>query len=150
MKFLRKQSMQLSSKMRFLAAQILALAEGDLWLHNAKQANAMARRLAEGVKDLPNVKITQTVEANAVFAMMPQEMVERLQQDFQFYVWNEKNGEVRWMTNWATDAADVDEFVKAIRASHRDERRLGRSSRLRKRPMSEPRRGEFSVASSTR
>jgi threonine aldolase len=116
MKFLRKQSMQLSSKMRFLAAQILALAEGDLWLANARNANVMARRLADGVKDLPNVKITQTVEANAVFVMMPVEMVERLQRDFQFYTWNEKNGEVRWMTNWATSAEDVDEFVAAIRA----------------------------------
>jgi threonine aldolase len=116
MKFLRKQSMQLSSKMRFLAAQILALAEGDLWLANARQANAMARRLAEGVRGLAHVQITQAVEANAVFAMLPAEIVERLQRDFQFYTWNEKNGEVRWMTNWATSQEDVDEFIAAIRA----------------------------------
>lgn len=115
MKFLRKQSMQLSSKMRFLAAQILALAEGDLWLHNARQANATARRLADGVRDLPQLQITQAVEANAVFVMLADDIVERLQRDFQFYVWNEKTGEVRWMTNWATSAEDVDEFVAAIR-----------------------------------
>ena len=117
MKFLRKQSMQLSSKMRFLAAQILALAEGDLWLSNAKQANAMARRLADGVRGLPDLTITQPVEANAVFAMLPEAIVKRLQEDFQFYVWNEKNGEVRWMPNWATAAEDVDEFIAAIRAA---------------------------------
>jgi threonine aldolase len=115
MKFLRKQSMQLSSKMRFLAAQILALAEGDLWLVNARNANAMARRLADGVADLAHVRIIQPVEANAVFVMMPEAMVKQLQETFQFYVWNEKTGEVRWMTNWATSADDVDEFVAAIR-----------------------------------
>lgn len=117
MKFLRKQSMQLSSKMRFLAAQILALAEGDLWLANARNANAMARRLADGVRDLPRLEITQAVEANALFVMIPVEIVARLQRDFQFYVWNEKSGEVRWMTNWATSTEDVDEFVAAIRAA---------------------------------
>jgi threonine aldolase len=115
MKFLRKQSMQLSSKMRFLAAQILALAEDDLWLANARNANAMARRLADGVRGLATVQILQPVEANAVFVMMPDEMVKRLQETFQFYVWNEKTGEVRWMTSWATSAEDVDEFVAAIR-----------------------------------
>jgi len=117
MKFLRKQSMQLASKMRFLAAQILALAEEDRWLANARQANAMARRLADGVRGLPRLEITQSVDANAVFVMLPEEIVKRLQRDFQFYVWNEKSGEVRWMTNWATSEADVDEFVAAIRSA---------------------------------
>jgi threonine aldolase len=117
MKFLRKQSMQLASKMRFLAAQILALAEEDRWLANARQANAMARRLADGVRGLPQLEITQAVDANAVFVMLPEEIVKRLQRDFQFYVWNEKSGEVRWMTNWATSEADVDEFVAAIRSA---------------------------------
>lgn len=117
MKFLRKQSMQLASKMRFLAAQILALAEEDRWLANARQANAMARRLADGVRGLPQLEITQAVDANAIFVMLPEEIVKRLQRDFQFYVWNEKSGEVRWMTNWATSEADVDEFVAAIRSA---------------------------------
>lgn len=117
LKFLRKQSMQLSSKMRFLAAQMLALADGDRWLKNARQANAMARRLADGVRGLPHLEITQAVEANAVFVMMPANVVTRLQRDFQFYLWNEKTGEVRWMTNWATAAEDVDEFIAAIRAA---------------------------------
>jgi len=119
MKFLRKQSMQLSSKMRFLAAQVLALAEGDLWLANARNANAMARRLADGVRGVASVRILQPVEANAVFVMMPEAMVRRLQETFQFYVWNEKTGEVRWMTNWATSPEDVDEFVAAIQDAGR-------------------------------
>ena len=57
------------------------------------------------------------MEANAVFAMLPAATVEHLQREFQFYVWNEKTGEVRWMTNWATAPEDVDEFVAAIRVA---------------------------------
>ncbi|MES1260022.1 MAG: aminotransferase class I/II-fold pyridoxal phosphate-dependent enzyme [Gemmatimonadota bacterium] len=115
MKFLRKQSMQLSSKMRFVAAQILALAENDLWLANARNANAMARRLVDGVRALPGLEILHPVDANAVFAMLPAESVKRLQQTFKFFVWNEKTGEIRWMCNWATSAEDVEELVKAVR-----------------------------------
>ncbi|MGH7593664.1 MAG: threonine aldolase family protein [Gemmatimonadales bacterium] len=117
LKFLRKQSAQLASKARYLAAQFLALAEDDLWLVNAQNANAMARRLADGVGDIPGVRITQPVEASAVFAVLPPVVTERLQRDFQFYVWNAATDEVRWMANWATTAEDVDEFIAAIRAA---------------------------------
>ncbi|MEO8276594.1 MAG: beta-eliminating lyase-related protein [Thermoanaerobaculia bacterium] len=115
--FLRKQSMQLASKMRFLAAQFLALAEDDLWLANARHANAMAARLAAGVRMISGVKITQPVEASAVFATLPRAAIERLQRDFHFYLWNEAKLEVRWMTSWATAPEDVDEFVAAIHAA---------------------------------
>ena len=117
LKFLRKQSAQLASKARYLAAQFLALAEDDLWLANARNANTMARRLADGVRDLPGVRITQPVEASAVFAVLPRPVTGRLQQDFHFYLWNEAIDEVRWMTNWATSAEDVDEFIAAIRSA---------------------------------
>ena len=116
MLFLRKQSMQLSSKMRYVAAQFLALAEGDLWLANARHSNAMAHRLAAGVRGIPGISITQEVQGSAVFAILPRAVAERLQQEFHFYFWNEAILEVRWMTSWATSAADVDEFVAAIRA----------------------------------
>lgn len=114
LKYLRKQSAQLASKMRFLSAQFAALAEGELWLRNARHANAMARRLHEGVREFPGVRITQRVEGNAIFAVLPPEVTARLQRDFHFYVWNEASGEVRWMTSWATTEGDVDEFVAAI------------------------------------
>ena len=119
LKFLRKQSAQLASKARYLAAQFLALAEDDLWLANARNANAMARRLADGVRDLAAVRITQPVEASAVFAVLPRALTERLQRDFHFHVWNEATDEVRWMTNWATSVEDVDEFIMAIRSASR-------------------------------
>jgi len=116
MLFLRKQSMQLASKMRYVSAQFLALAEGDLWRENARHSNAMAQRLAAGVRTIPGIEITQRVEASAVFANLPPAVTERLQQEFHFDLWNHSPKEVRWMTSWATSETDVDEFVAAIRA----------------------------------
>jgi threonine aldolase len=110
--YLRKQSMQLASKMRFVSAQLLALFEGDLWRRAAGHANAMAARLAAGVGEA--LTITQAVEANGVFAILPPGAAERLQQDFKFYVWDEHTGEVRWMCSWDTTEEDVDAFVAAI------------------------------------
>jgi threonine aldolase len=112
--FVRKTYMQLASKMRFISAQLIALLENDLWLRNATHANAMAARLAEGVRSIPGVSITQPVQANAVFAVLPTAVTERLQEDFHFYVWNHQTGEVRWMCAWDTTEADIDTFVAAI------------------------------------
>lgn len=117
LKFLRKQSMQLASKMRYLAAQFLALAEDDLWLANARHSNAMAARLAAGVRSIAGVRITQEVQGSAVFAILPRAVTERLQQQFHFYFWNNATDEVRWMTSWATSEADVDEFLAAIQTA---------------------------------
>jgi threonine aldolase len=110
--YLRKQSMQLASKMRFVSAQLLALFEGDLWRRAAGHANAMAARLAAGVGEV--LPLTQEVRANAVFAILPPGAAEQLQKDFKFYVWNEHTGEVRWMCSWDTTEEDVDAFVEAI------------------------------------
>jgi threonine aldolase len=110
--YLRKQSMQLASKMRFVSAQLLALFEGDVWRRAAGHANAMAARLAEGVSGA--LTLTQAVQANAVFAILPPGAAEELQRDFKFYVWDEHTGEVRWMCAWDTTEEDVDAFVEAI------------------------------------
>jgi threonine aldolase len=114
--FLRKTSMQLSSKMRFISAQLLALLTDDLWLRNAEHANAMARRLAVGVSAIDGISITQSVDANAVFAVLPSEVAARLQEKFHFYTWNHLTGEVRWMCSWDTTEEDVDSFIAAIAA----------------------------------
>jgi len=114
-KYLRKQSMQLASKMRYVSAQLDALLAGDLWQRAAGHANAMARRLADAVDGAPGLRITQPVEANGVFAVLPADVTARLQQDWPFYVWDEATGEVRWMTAWDTTEADVDRFVAVIR-----------------------------------
>jgi threonine aldolase len=112
--YLRKTSMQLASKMRFFSAQLVALLEGDLWLRSAQHANAMARRLEAAVRDVPGVMITQPVQANAVFAVLPREVTARLQKRVRFYTWNEHTGEVRWMCSFDTTEEDVDAFAAAI------------------------------------
>jgi threonine aldolase len=113
--FLRKQTLQLASKMRFLSAQLDALLGGDLWQRCASHANAMAARLAERVAELPGLAITQPVESNAVFATIPAPAVTALQREFDFYVWDGARSEVRWMCSWDTTEDDVDEFAIAVR-----------------------------------
>jgi threonine aldolase len=112
--YLRKQSLQLASKMRYLSAQLDALLTDELWLRNASQANAMASRLASRVRDLPGVTITRPVQANAVFARLPHDSIEILQREYDFYVWDEHTDEVRWMCSWDTTEEDVDEFAAAL------------------------------------
>jgi len=112
--FLRKQQMQLASKMRFISVQFLALLEGDLWRRNAAHANAMAQRLAGAVRGVPGVRITQEVQANGVFATLPAGAIEPLQSVYPFYVWDEATHEVRWMCSWDTTEADVDAFAAAV------------------------------------
>ncbi len=113
--FVRKQSLQLASKMRFLAAQLEALLTDELWLRSARRANAMAERLAGSVREIPGLTITQPVETNAVFATLPASAIAALQERFAFYVWNERRAEVRWMCSWDTTEDDVDAFAQAVR-----------------------------------
>jgi len=116
--YLRKTGMQLASKMRFVSVQFEALLGGDLWLRNARQANGMARRLAAAVRDIPGVRVAREVEANAVFAILPGDVADRLRKRFRFYNWNDRIGggevEVRWMCAFDTTEADVDAFVAAL------------------------------------
>ena len=112
--FLRKSSMQLSSKMRFISAQLLALLTDDLWLRNASHSNAMAGLLEARVREIAGVTIVRPVQANAVFAIVPPDVAARLQQRFRFYTWDQTTGEVRWMCSWDTTEADVAEFATAI------------------------------------
>lgn len=115
MPFLRKQGMQLASKMRFLAAQFITLLGTELWLENAAHANGMARLLAARVRDVRGVTLTQPVETNGVFARVPPEHIAALQAQAYFYVWNAQTSEVRWMTAWDTTEEDVERFAAAIR-----------------------------------
>ncbi len=112
--YLRKQQMQLSSKMRFLAAQFIGLLDDDLWLQNARHANAMASRLAAGLTDLPGVDVVYPVESDAVFARLARQHVAELQREWTFHVWDESTSVVRWMTAFDTQERDVDDFLAAI------------------------------------
>ncbi len=115
--FLRKQQMQLGSKMRFMAAQFSALLEDKLWLRSAQHANAMAARLADGVAEIPGVNVCYEVQSNAVFASLRPDHIAALQQDWTFYIWDEAENTVRWMTAFDTREDDVDSFVAAVRAA---------------------------------
>jgi threonine aldolase len=113
-RYVRKQALQLTSKMRFVSAQFVALLEGDLWRRNAAHANAMARRLADGVRSIEGVRVDLPVQSNAVFATMPRAAIEPLQARYPFYVWEPTLDQVRWMTAFDTQAEDVDDFVQVI------------------------------------
>jgi threonine aldolase len=114
-KYLRKQSMQLFSKMRYVGAQFIAYFENDLWKETATHSNNMARLLASEVSGIPHIKITQPVEANGVFAKIPKKIIKPLQEHFLFYVWNETESEVRWMTSFDTTKTEIFEFVELIK-----------------------------------
>jgi len=115
--YLRKQVAQLTSKLRFVAAQFSALLQDDLWRANASHANAMARRLVEGAAAVDGVEIVYPVQANAVFARLSRQHIAALQRDWTFHVWDEQDSVVRWMTAFDTTEADVDAFLAAIRST---------------------------------
>ncbi len=117
-KFVRKQLLQLNSKMRFCAAQFEALLSENLWLSNARNANSMAARLHEAVSGLDGVEIAYPVQANAVFARLGRGAIDHLmstsEAEHPFYVWDDAEGVVRWMCSWDTTAEDVDAFAAAV------------------------------------
>lgn len=116
--YIRKQSMQLYSKMRFVAAQFIAYLTDDLWLKNARHANAMAKRLSEGIRNLPHVTLLRPTEANGVFARLSPEHSRALQETFYFYTIDETETyhDARLMLSFNTPAEHVDAFIAAVRA----------------------------------
>lgn len=114
-KYIRKQGMQLTSKMRFISAQFIALLSNDLWLKNASHANKLAKILEKELRKIPEIKITQEVETNAIFAILPKALIPKIQEKYFFYVWNEETSEVRFMTSFDTTEEDIMSFVKVIK-----------------------------------
>jgi threonine aldolase len=114
-KYVRKQGMQLASKMRYIAAQFDAMLTDDLWLRNASHANRMAGMLANEISGIPGIQITRKVQINGVFAIIPPRIIEELQREYFFYVWNKDSSEVRWMTSWDTTEEDVKGFVRLLK-----------------------------------
>ena len=118
--FVRKQGMQLASKMRYMAVQMEALLTNDLWRRNAEHANRMARLLEEEVRRIPRTKIVYPVAANGVFAQIPREAIAKIQERYFFYVWNEEESVVRWMCSFDTTEEDVREFAEVVGGVVRD------------------------------
>jgi threonine aldolase len=114
LQYYRKQSAQLASKMRYLSAQFIPYLENGLWLENATKANLNARKLAEALGTYPSVRITRKVESNQVFFTLPAEALEKLQQNYFFYVWDDSANEARLVTSWDTTDEDIDGFRKTL------------------------------------
>ena len=113
--YIRKQGMQLASKMRFISAQFEAFLSNDLWLKNAKHSNQMAQYLYREIEGIPQIKITQKVETNAIFAVMPKKFIPILQKKYFFHKLNEQTAEVRWMCSFDTNERDVMNFADIIK-----------------------------------
>jgi threonine aldolase len=114
-KYIRKQGMQLHSKMRFISSQFEALLSNNLWKHNATHANNMAALLNKSIKNVKGVVVTQKVEANGVFAILPKHSIEKIQQQFFFYVWNDRTNECRFMCSFDTTEEEVISLAEAIK-----------------------------------
>jgi len=117
--YLRKQGMQLASKMRFISAQLEALLTNDLWLESAQHANRRARQLEKAIRDISGIKIVYPVEANGVFAAIPRGAITKIQKRYFFYVWNEEESVVRWMCSFDTTEDDIKTFAKFVREAVR-------------------------------
>lgn len=112
--FVRKQAGQLASKGRYIAAQVLALLEDDLWLDNARHANQMAQRLARGVESLDRVEMSLPVQANGLFPRLDPALKKALQGWSLFFDWNESDHVSRWMASHETTPEDVDRFIAGV------------------------------------
>jgi len=115
--YLRKQSAQLYSKMRYLSAQYLAYFQNNLWLENATHANAMAEYLANRIRNLPGVRFTQKVEVNSLFLILPEEVIRKLLESYFFYMWDEDANEIRLVCSWDTTQSDIDAFVECLKTT---------------------------------
>jgi len=114
-KYIRKQGMQLASKMRFISAQYIGYFHNELWKTCAEHSNSMARLLAASMALIPQIRITQKVESNGVFVIMPDDIAEKMKKHYFFYPWDEKRSEYRLMTSWDTQKEDIEDFVRILK-----------------------------------
>ncbi|WP_208378791.1 threonine aldolase family protein [Cumulibacter soli] len=117
--FHQKQAMQLTSKMRFVAAQVVAMLTGELWLRNARHANAMASRLADGVRAVRGVRLAVGQVTNSVYAHLPDAVLDRISAEVSIHIWDRQSGVIRLMTSYATTPQDVDRFIADLTAAAR-------------------------------
>jgi threonine aldolase len=114
-RYTRKQGLQLASKMRFISSQFIAYLSNDQWKNTAQHANNMAKLLEAELRQIPQVQITQQVEVNGIFAIVPPSIVPILQKEYFFYEWDELRSEVRWMTSWDTTEEDINGFIRVLK-----------------------------------
>ncbi|TKK70948.1 low specificity L-threonine aldolase [Ilyomonas limi] len=120
--YLLKRSMQLASKMRFISCQFEAMLSNDLWKKIATHTNAMAKLLAKGLQQFEEVQITQPVDTNAVFAILPKPWYDALQSVMPFYIWDEAINEARLICSFDIQEEDINRFIEAIRGLKKEGR----------------------------
>lgn len=113
LKYYRKQTTQLYSKMRFISAQFIPYLKEGIWLENARRANASARKLANDMKKI-GVELTQKVESNQLFFILPKDITDKLLERYFFYSWDEERNESRLVCSWDTSDGDIEEFIKYL------------------------------------
>ena len=114
-KFYRKQGMQLLSKMRFVSAQFIAYIENDLWRKNAAHANHMGRYFADELIKFPGIELESEIKTNMIFVHLEKDLIEKLQEQFEFYVLDEETSLIRLVTSFDTTKEDIDKFIDAIK-----------------------------------
>lgn len=118
--FYRKQSAQLASKLRYLSAQFIPYLTDNLWLENALRANISAEKLADVLRQYPEIHFTQVVESNQLFFTIPEKPLKKLQEKYFFYMWNEANREARLVTSWDTSGEDIARFEQDLKEAFAD------------------------------
>ena len=113
--FIRKQGMQLASKMRYISAQFEAYLSNNLWLKNAKHSNEMTQILYNEIKKIPKIRISQKVETNTIIAIIQKKLIPILKQKYFFHIINEKTSEIRWMCSYKTTNEEILRFIDTIR-----------------------------------
>jgi threonine aldolase len=114
-KYIRKQGMQLASKMRFISAQYIGFFRNELWKRCASNSNTMASMLADKLRQIDGITITQKVQSNGVFVIMPHDIAEKMRSHYFFYPWDEKRSEWRLMCSWDTEEEDIENFVRLLK-----------------------------------
>ena len=115
--FLMKRAGHLLSKMSFVSAQLDAYITNDVWIKNAKHANAMGKKLSQGLEKHKNIKIAYPTDANEVFVKIPKDIIDQLNSEGYTINDDEWDGNaVRLVTAWNTDPTDVDTFLNYIKS----------------------------------
>jgi threonine aldolase len=117
LKYIRKQSAQLFSKMRYNSSQFLAYLENDLWAKNAQHANKMAQLLRAGIQSIGNFEFTQQTDANIILVKMPKPIIDQLLENHYFYIWDESTNEIRLVTSWDTTENDINIFLNNLKTA---------------------------------
>ena len=114
-RYYRKQTTQLYSKMRYIAAQFIPYLREGLWLENARRSNAAAQMLYDEMRGVKGLEITQKVESNAIFFILPKSITDRLRERYFFYDWDESRNEMRLVCSWDTTEEDIRQFCDYLK-----------------------------------